>query len=88
MNKNTLFPIADRPTVSERKKFGLEIMQPFNNLRAVWTGEKRTPKKGEWYLSGAIVEAYKAPNDLSTVFHIAKLVKIKREMVERIVQSE
>jgi len=25
----------------------------------------RTPKKGEWYLSGSFVQAYKAPNDLS-----------------------
>lgn len=42
--------------------------------RAVYMGEKRPPKRGEWYLSGAIVEAYYAPNDLSTPFHIAALV--------------
>lgn len=35
------------------------------------TGEFRTPKKGEFYLSGAIVEAYRAQNDLSTAYHIA-----------------
>lgn len=34
-------------------------------------GEKRAPKKGEFYLSGAIVEAYRAPNDLTTEYHIA-----------------
>lgn len=29
------------------------------------TGERRPPKKGEWYISGAIPKAYKAPNDLT-----------------------
>lgn len=28
-----------------------------------WTGERRIPKRGEWYLSGAIIEAYQAPAD-------------------------
>jgi hypothetical protein len=32
------------------------------------------PKKGEWYLSGAIVEAYQAPNDLTTPYTIVKKV--------------
>jgi len=44
-----------------------------------YTGEKRCPKKGEWYLSGAIVGGFKAPNDLSTVYHIGKLVNVKHE---------
>lgn len=47
------------------------------DIRYVWTGEKRPPKNGEYYLSGAIIEAYKAPNDLSQSFHIAKPVKVK-----------
>lgn len=34
-------------------------------------GEYREPKKGEWFLSGAIAEAYKAPNDLSQKYYIA-----------------
>lgn len=38
------------------------------------TGEFRNPKRGEYYLSGAIVEAYRAPNDLSTPFWIARFV--------------
>jgi hypothetical protein len=42
------------------------------------TGEFRCPKKGEWYLSGAVIEAYKAPNDLSSEYHIAKLVHVKQ----------
>jgi len=41
---------------------------------AINTGIKRQPKKGEYYLSGAIPMAYKAPNDLSTAFLIAEII--------------
>lgn len=34
------------------------------------SGEMRAPKKGEYYLSGAIPEVYRAPNDLSTAYNI------------------
>lgn len=43
-------------------------------VRFVATGEFRAPRKGEWYLSGAIIEAYRAPNDLSTLYWIARTV--------------
>ena len=39
------------------------------------SNEYRCPKKGEWYLSGAIPMAYKAPNDLTQEFFIATVVK-------------
>ncbi len=39
------------------------------------TGEFRAPKRGEFYLSGAIPEAYEAPNDLSQEFYIMERVK-------------
>ena len=32
----------------------------------------RAPKAGEWYISGAIPQAYQAPNDLGIEFLIAK----------------
>jgi hypothetical protein len=32
----------------------------------------RPPKKGEFYLSGAIVVAYLAPNDLSTSYQVVE----------------
>ena len=47
------------------------------SIRARWTGEKRPPKAGEWYLSGAIIEAYRAKADLDIPFHIAELVTTK-----------
>ena len=36
------------------------------------SGEFRAPKKGEYYLSGAIPCAYRAPNDLTQVYHILR----------------
>ena len=51
-------------------------------VRAIYTGEKREPKAGEWYLSGAIAEAYHTPADLSTAYHIARLVVVRVRMVE------
>lgn len=42
--------------------------------RFIRTGEFRAPRKGEWYLSGAIPGAYCAPNDLPTQHHILKPV--------------
>ena len=47
------------------------------------SGEKRCPKKGEYYLSGAIPEVYQAPNDLSTVFHIMILAVTPPQTIER-----
>jgi hypothetical protein len=41
------------------------------------TGEFRPPRKGEWYLSGAIIEAYQAKADMSDPYVIVKLVKAR-----------
>ena len=38
-------------------------------------GEYRPPKKGEYYVSGAIPEVYQAPNDLSQNHQIARPVE-------------
>jgi hypothetical protein len=42
------------------------------NSRFVATGEFRCPKRGEWYLSGALIEAYRAHADLSMPYWIAR----------------
>ncbi len=44
-------------------------------VRAVLTGERRSPRKGEWYLSGAIPEAYYASADLKTEYYICRIHK-------------
>lgn len=60
MKTSTLIPYGQTP--------------PEGSIRAVPTGEFRPPLKGEWYASGAIVEAYQAPNTLTTSFWICKPV--------------
>ena len=54
---------------------------PIKTLRGKFSGEFRPPKAGEWYISGAIPEVYQAPNDLTTAFHIAKIVRVKEETI-------
>lgn len=80
------FPVADHVSLAELRALGKEITDVryafTGDIRAKATGEFRCPKKGEWYLSGAIVEAYKAPNDLNVKFQIAKLVRIKTIITE------
>lgn len=49
--------------------------QQRREMRAIKTGEFRKPKLGEWYLSGAIVEAYQQPTAQNVgEFHIAILI--------------
>ncbi len=69
-----IYDIADRPTVEERALFGLKMSDNFNSIKAILSTEYRCPKKGEWYISGAIPQAYRAENDLSMKANIAKLV--------------
>jgi hypothetical protein len=52
------------------------------NKRFKASGEFRPPKKGEFYLSGAIIEAYRAPNDLTTEYWIAIPVRTKTIEIE------
>jgi hypothetical protein len=48
------------------------------NIRFRATGEFRPPMKGEYYLSGAIVEAYRARADLGSCYWIAEAVEMVR----------
>ncbi len=85
-----LYELADWPGLEICRKFDLKIIggcHSIRTLRAVKTGEFRCPKAGEWFLSGAIVQAYKAKNNLSTKYHIARIVNTKTEQVISIVQE-
>lgn len=64
-----MYPLGDRHP--KQKNYFDE------SIKAIKSNEYREPKKGEWYFSGAIVTAYKAPNDLNTKYHIATIVKVK-----------
>jgi hypothetical protein len=86
LSRNGIYCTCDWPTSNEITALGFKgdigvIRRQAHNIGAVWTGEKRCPKKGEWYLSGAEVGAYRAPNDLTTEYHIAKLVAVEHKTV-------
>lgn len=68
------YPLVDTLTKTDLAKVRITTKA---RVRAVATSEFRKPKKGEWYLSGAVVEAYRAHSDLSANFRIAKLVPVK-----------
>ena len=65
------YPCADWLNSAERKHF--DGCKPWDrNGRVVATEEFRPPKRGEWYLSGAVVQAYRAPQDLTLLFYIVR----------------
>jgi hypothetical protein len=68
MNKK-YYPVADRPDFN-------------NKYKARHTGKFRAPRRGEYYLSGAIPEAYRAPNDLTSAYWIMKLVRVEVKTIE------
>lgn len=76
---STLYPLGDTPTAKETggAPISERLLGGPRSVRAVSTGERRCPKKGEWYLSGAEITAYKAPNDLTTKYHMARLVRVR-----------
>lgn len=78
MKHTVFYPLGDYYPGAEKGK----------QYHAVATGDFYPPRKGEWYLSGAIVEAYRAPNDLSTPYHIARIVETERVTIIRDVKHK
>lgn len=72
-----LYPLGD---THSKAKFGVMRTLEFSDpkIMAINSHEFRCPNKGEWYLSGATPRAYKAPNNLSTRFYIAKIVRVEK----------
>jgi len=84
MTQLKLYPVGDRITTAEAKSLGFDTAPsgplatldiPVKDVHAVLTKEFRPPKKDEWYLSGAVPHAYRAPNDLTSSYHICVLVR-------------
>jgi len=79
LKKGAFYPLAEHwPTALRRFPLGIKV----RDIMATWTGEKRAPRKGEWYLSGAKIEAYLAPYNMATPFHIARLAQVERTIQE------
>lgn len=66
------YPLCNFLPETELQRLGAGSRQ---NVHAINTGKKRPPLKGEWFLSGAIVGAYRAEEDMSIPYSIAKLVR-------------
>jgi len=84
-DRTQAFDLADSLSPEESKRFGVPPLTARTAdvcVLARCTGAYRRPVKGEWYLSGALVAAYKAPNDLSHEYPIADLVKVDRQSLE------
>jgi len=82
----SFYPLAERPTSEEKKRF----QQPETHkikIMAISADEMRPPRKNERYLSGGVVQAWRAPNDLSTPYHIASLVLVRTRMVQQVVET-
>lgn len=84
--------VGDTPKRSESEALGCEhrIVTDYASpsrdgrfVRAITTGEKRPPKQGEYYLSGAIPMAYRAPNDLGSAYLICRLVAVQRDTITK-----
>ena len=58
-----------------------------NDIKAINSGVFRKPRKGEWFLSDAIPEAYRAPNDLSQKYFIANLIRLKQTILTEIIKT-
>ncbi len=54
-----------------------DFMQAGVYIVAITSNETRFPKAGEYFLSGSIVEAYRAARDLNCEYRIAKLVLVR-----------
>jgi hypothetical protein len=67
LKKDVLYPLSDWHPLGCKDK----------SIMARWSGEKRPPKRGEWYLGGAKISAYQAPNDFNSAYAIAEIVRVK-----------
>lgn len=72
--------IDTKTTPGTSPRFGEFVL-----VGAVMTGDYRPPKMGEWYISGAIPEAYRQPREGATIpARIATLVKYKTETIIKV----
>lgn len=91
--RNIFYPLGDTPTKEELASIGASKIDYGTYLRvrdglhvsimARDAYQDRPPLKGEWYISGAIPYAYRAPNDLTIEYSIARLVMVETETVRR-----
>lgn len=97
--KPRFYRLAEGPKLSEIESFDIIAspsyiytiwVNPFRpgsiGLVAISIREFRSPKRGEWFLSGAIPEAWRAPNNLTTPYQILELVIVETKTVTTLVK--
>lgn len=72
-----MMEVSKNSEIIEKNKF-YPLAQAQYGYRVKWTGEIREPKAGEWYLSGAIIEGYRAKFDLHYRYPIGKLIRVRK----------
>lgn len=86
-----VFPLAEALSPTEEKKLlGPSTSDKSLLVMATYAGATRPPRRGEWYLSGAVIGAYRAAADLTSEYPIARLVAasvIQPPPVYRIVRT-
>ena len=89
------YPLQDPINEGEASALGLSSDAEWRafhqrDIRAVSTKGHRNPRKGEWYLSGAVPAAYRAPNDFTGEnmrYDIARLVRVREVKTLTVVAS-
>ncbi len=79
----TFYELGDELNTKEAVALKTACYNPSREIKAVSTGVSRNPRKGEWYLSGAIPTAYKAFRDISVPYHICKIIKTETVTITR-----
>ena len=83
------YKLVDAPNEADMVKLGFrsyhEARKKGYEVVSVATASKRAPKKGEWFLSGAIPEGYKARNDMSGTQQILRLTLLREQTVFHLV---
>ena len=74
-----LYRCSDAPMARDYERYGipLEVHRRHVMAEPLAPRTMRKPKAGEWYLSGAIPMAYRAPCDLPYPFRILRLVETR-----------
>lgn len=91
-----LYHVADKVPLDEQRSLGVINPQrpipslgvQLRSIRGVCTLEVRPPRAGEYYLSGAIPEVYRAPEDLTTAYRICRLVRIEEVTTLHIIAEQ
>jgi len=84
-----IYPLGDSLELNEIYELNKPLQEniEFKRYSVASTGIFREPKKGEWFISGAIPKGYKAPNNLSQKYYIGVPI-IYRQIIDYEILSE